>query len=466
VSVIPSFRAFQGAPLIRLGLVLAVPALVALSVLSSTPASAAARDTRPSAPGLVIATAGDNTAIVKFVAPFSNGGSRVTVYYIKEYGRNSAIRRCNSTRCTILGLSNGIGYRFVVAAVNRFGRSAYSAPSPSVTPTAPGSTTPPPTNGTTATVTFDANGGAGDMASETEDLNVATPLSANTFAYVGYTFAGWNTSPTGGGAGYANDATYPFATSVTLYAQWTATSVFEGTSSTNWSGYVLPSDSIFTAVSAEWTVPTLNCADTPNANSATWVGTGGVTWSNGDSSGSLLQTGTIDDCVNGVQQDSGVFELLPSTPNYAETFNDFPVNAGDVISAEVSENSSGQWATFVENLTTGLEGVFGVGLGWEVETISTHTVKGGLQGVATSTSYSGAYSAEWIEEDPENVSAGSSLFSFANYGNVRFSNVETSLPSGWTLPNTDGTEIVQNGTTLSIPGIVSDDGFMVTYTGP
>jgi hypothetical protein len=64
------------------------------------------------------------------------------------------------------------------------------------------------------------------------------------------------------------------------------------------------------------------------------------------------------------------------------------------------------------------------------------------------------------------VSAGSSLFSFANYGSVRFSDVETSLPAGWTLPNTDGTEIVQNGTTLSIPGIVSDDGFTVTYTGP
>jgi hypothetical protein len=302
------------------------------------------------------------------------------------------------------------------------------------------------------------------MASETEPIGSTATLTDNSFVYEGYSFSDWNTAANGSGTSYLNGATFDFTASITLYAQWAAQ--FEGSSDANWSGYVLPSNSaIFTEVSAQWTVPKLNCADTPNSESATWVGTGGVTWSNGDSSGTLLQTGTEDNCVDGVQQDSGVFELFPSTPNYAETFNDFPVSPGNVINAEVSENTSGQWATFVENLTTGLEGVFGVGLGWEVETIASHTVVGSLQGIASGTSYSGAYSAEWIVEDPTEASAGS-LFSMSNFGTISLTDIETSLPAGWTLPNTDADEIVQNGTTLSVPAPVVNDGFTVTYTGP
>lgn len=69
------------------------------------------------------------------------------------------------------------------------------------------------------TVTFDNNGGAGSMAPQV--ANVATNLTSNTFTKVGYTFAGWNTVPGGGGIAYANAASYPFTASATLYAQWT-----------------------------------------------------------------------------------------------------------------------------------------------------------------------------------------------------------------------------------------------------
>jgi hypothetical protein len=465
VRAIPSFRVMRGASLCHYGLILTVPALLAFSVLSASPASAATRATHPGAPGLVTAIAGDNTAIVRFVAPFSNGGSRVTVYYIKEYGRSSAIRRCDSTRCTILGLSNGVAYRFVVAAVNRFGRSAYSAPSPAVTPTAPTST-PPPAGTTTATVSFNANGGSGSMATETENVNTATALSPNSFDYAGYTFSEWNTSPTGTGASYANDAVYPFATSVTLYAQWTATtSPFTGQVSSNWSGYVLPSSTTpFTEAEGEWTVPTLNCANTPNGNSSTWVGLGGVTWSNGSSSGTLLQSGVEDDCVNGVQVDSGWFELFPSTPNQSEAFADFPVSPGNTIIAIVGDGG-GPYGTLLEDVNTGLTGFFFVGQGWGVAETATNTVIS-TQGNATGTSYSGAYSAEWIVEDPTNASSGS-MFPLDDFGTISFSDVRVSLPSGWSLPNSDGEEIVQNGVTLSVPSAVNDvGGFTVTYTEP
>ena len=523
--------------LLRCGLIFAVPALLALSVLTAAPASAATRLTHLSAPRHVMATAGDDSAIVSFLAPASNGGSRITGYYVREFGRNSAIRRCNSTRCTVLGLSNGVVYRFVVAAINRFGRSAYSTPSNIATPTAPvetssiitfnpnggsgtmASETEPYdttaaltlntftyagytfsdwnseangsgtsfTNGqlvkfngsatfyaqwtvsapTTATITFNANGGTGAMTPETETLNVSATLTTNAFTRNGYTFSGWNTNLNGSGSSFTDGELVRFTASATFYAQWTAAPItvpFTGSTSSNWSGYVLPTTSLDTLASAEWTVPRLNCADTPNGSSSTWVGIGGVTWSDGSSSGSLLQTGTEDDCVNGVQVDSGWFEIVPATPNHEETFTNFPVGPGDTIEAVVGY-SNGQWVTDLENLNTGLSGFFVVGNSWAVFTTATDTIVGGIQGYASGTSYSGAYSVEWIQEDVTNTDSGS-LFNLPNYGSVTFFNLRTSL-SSWTLPNSDAYEITNNNNVpVSVPGTVSNDGFTVTYTGP
>ncbi len=74
----------------------------------------------------------------------------------------------------------------------------------------------------TVTISFDANGGVGAMTSESSSANSPLTLSASTFTRAGYTFGGWNTAPNGAGASYANGATYSFALSVTLYAQWIA----------------------------------------------------------------------------------------------------------------------------------------------------------------------------------------------------------------------------------------------------
>jgi hypothetical protein len=68
------------------------------------------------------------------------------------------------------------------------------------------------------TVTFDANGGTGSMANETD--NAPTALTANTYTKIGYGFSGWNTAADGSGTAYVDGATYDFTSSVTLYAQW------------------------------------------------------------------------------------------------------------------------------------------------------------------------------------------------------------------------------------------------------
>ncbi len=95
--------------------------------------------------------------------------------------------------------------------------------------------------------------------------------------------------------------------------------------STNWSGYVVPSSSaLVTDVSANWTVPTLDCSDTPTGNSATWVGIGGEYWTTGGWSGSLLQTGLNDDCVDGVQQDTAWWEVAISCSTCSNLTNAAP----------------------------------------------------------------------------------------------------------------------------------------------
>lgn len=72
------------------------------------------------------------------------------------------------------------------------------------------------------TVTFQANGGVGSMSPQTSSVPAA--LTANTFTRTLYVFTGWNTSPAGSGTAYGDGDTYPFDASVTLYAQWSATS--------------------------------------------------------------------------------------------------------------------------------------------------------------------------------------------------------------------------------------------------
>jgi len=67
------------------------------------------------------------------------------------------------------------------------------------------------------TVTFDANGGTGTMASQT--ASTSTALTSNAFTRSGYEFNGWATTPDRAKE-YPNTGKYPFTESDTLYARW------------------------------------------------------------------------------------------------------------------------------------------------------------------------------------------------------------------------------------------------------
>jgi len=70
----------------------------------------------------------------------------------------------------------------------------------------------------TATVTFDANGGVGTMTSQSSTVSATLPR--NTFGRGFHEFTGWNTAANGSGVAYADGASYPFSSNTTLYAQW------------------------------------------------------------------------------------------------------------------------------------------------------------------------------------------------------------------------------------------------------
>lgn len=71
-----------------------------------------------------------------------------------------------------------------------------------------------------SSVKFDANGGSGNMADQASA--VPASLSANTFTRAGFTFAGWNTDAAGAAASYADQSTFGFTSSPTLFAQWSS----------------------------------------------------------------------------------------------------------------------------------------------------------------------------------------------------------------------------------------------------
>ena len=71
------------------------------------------------------------------------------------------------------------------------------------------------------TITFNANGGEGNMEPQRFEVGVDTALNANTFTRENYKFTGWNTAADGNGATYADaGAILELIGDMTLYAQW------------------------------------------------------------------------------------------------------------------------------------------------------------------------------------------------------------------------------------------------------
>ena len=72
----------------------------------------------------------------------------------------------------------------------------------------------------TYTVTFDANGGTGDMNPLEIPYGETKALTANAYSKTGYTFGGWTTNEDGTGTTYGDGANITLESNITLYAKW------------------------------------------------------------------------------------------------------------------------------------------------------------------------------------------------------------------------------------------------------
>ena len=224
----------------------------------------------------------------------------------------------------------------------------------------------------------------------------------------------------------------------------------------NWAGYAVDSSTPVTEASGQFTVPTLNCSHTTDASEAMWVGIGGK----GPSTGDLLQTGVESACSGGTQVENPAW--WEEFPEYQSVnFQSMSVSPGDQIEASVYQAGDGSWVTRLDDLTTGVSGLMHTGGVWGTVLDSNATTWLRQEGDASTVSYTGGSSAEWIIEDF--VSNGSQV-PFADFGTVTFGDLTTSL-SSWSLNAGDAIGLGANGLLLAAPSAPSSDAFSVIYTG-
>jgi uncharacterized repeat protein (TIGR02543 family) len=69
-------------------------------------------------------------------------------------------------------------------------------------------------------VTYESNGGIGNMRTQEIEREEPTPLIPNAFFLEGYSFEEWNNAADGSGTKFANEQMVTLKTDVTLFAQW------------------------------------------------------------------------------------------------------------------------------------------------------------------------------------------------------------------------------------------------------
>jgi Peptidase A4 family len=194
--------------------------------------------------------------------------------------------------------------------------------------------------------------------------------------------------------------------------------------STNWSGYAVTGNR-FTSVSASWTEPSVSCSGT--AYSSFWVGL------DGDTSGTVEQTGSSADCSGSTPQYYAWYEMYPKYPvNLSQ-----PVHPGDKLSASVTTDGNGRFTLSITDSTQG----------W------TNNTSARLKSAALA-------SAEVIAEAP---SSRSGVLPLANFGTVSFTGAKANGVSMDQLPNLDPITMASGSTVKAQPSNMSSGSFSVTW---
>lgn len=208
--------------------------------------------------------------------------------------------------------------------------------------------------------------------------------------------------------------------------------------SQNWGGYAVesnlsaPSSGVVTDVKGTWTVPEVSSSGSPSTYSSLWVGIDGY------SDNTVEQTGTEQDWTSNGPVYYAWFEMYPK---FGYRIVNFPVTAGDRISAEVKYIGNSRFTLTIANSTRHVT----------FSTTQRHKAQ--------------RSSAEWIVEPP--YSGG--ILPLANFGTVNFTGCSATLSghvgsisdSAWqydaiTMAYPDGTvkaqpsSLASNGTGFSV----------------
>jgi hypothetical protein len=138
----------------------------------------------PGAPQNAAAAAGDRRAVVSWLAPSKDGGDAISGYEVTAlpggHSCTTGDARPASPSCTVVGLTNGTSYRFVVRARTEAGEGAASIPSAPVVPLRP----------TTVTVTTKGTSAFGKIVRFRATLNPAPASGLVLFALAGQVLPG------------------------------------------------------------------------------------------------------------------------------------------------------------------------------------------------------------------------------------------------------------------------------------
>ena len=189
----------------------------------------------------------------------------------------------------------------------------------------------------------------------------------------------------------------------------------------NWAGHIFTGRT-FTAISAQWVVPTVQSSAT-GAYSATWIGLDGV------NNTSLVQAGTAQDTSSGTTTYDDWYEILPANETLVAS-----VAPGDHIQASINEVSPGNWTIAITDITSG-------------------------QIFSQAFAYNGpGASAEWIEESPAVNGQPSSL---ANFGTVQFTGMAFSSSNPGAVVDTTADMISDSGSVIASSGAIVNNSFTI-----
>ena len=155
------------------------------------------------------------TYIVTFDA---NGGTGTMAEQIFKEGEAQSLTRNSFTRedyvftnWSIMKDGNGTTYSDGETIIVTFNMTLYAQWK---------CTLPSPAPIDSVTITFDANGGTGEMAPLVLLPGETRMLTTNAFSKENHWFKGWNTATDGSGTAYADSAEITITESITLFAQW------------------------------------------------------------------------------------------------------------------------------------------------------------------------------------------------------------------------------------------------------